>query len=365
MAEPAARQRLYLIDGYSNIFRAFYAIRNLSSSKGEPTNAVYGFVTMLRKLLREENPELVGVALEGGGERMRKERFAEYKANRAPMPEDLRTQIPWIRKFLEAQRIPMLEVDRYEADDVLGTLSKKAADAGYDVVIVSADKDLMQLVAPHVSLYHTKKDKLMGPAEVEEDFGVPPAKVPDVLALMGDSSDNIPGVPGIGEVGARTLITEYGSLENLLEHASEVKAKKHREGLLANRDQAILSKELSTIHCDLDIALDPDALRRDPPDPKALRELYTQLEFFSLADEIKAEGGPVEALPPAVEAETPEAWRASTAGLGGEVYVAVLNEDRPLGIVVGGAAGEAETAPPVYADFRRPGLAEAALASLR
>jgi DNA polymerase-1 len=358
-APASGRPRLYLIDGYSNIFRAFYAIRNLSNSRGEPTNAVYGFVTMLRKLLREESPELVGVALEGGGERVRTERFAEYKANRAPMPEDLAGQIPWIRQFLEAQRIPMLQVERYEADDVLGTLSRKAAEAGYDVVLVSADKDLMQLVTPRVRLYHTGRGKLMGPADVEEDFGVPPAKVPDVLALMGDSIDNIPGVPGIGDKGAKALIQEHGSLEALLDRAQEVSRKSYREGLLAHRDQAILSKELSTIHCDLPIELDVEALRREPPDPKALRELYTRLEFFSLADELKSEGGPAEPLPSAEEAETPEAWRAATADLQGDVYVAVLGEERPLGLAVG-RPGDGVA----YADLRRPGLADAGLASL-
>ncbi len=361
MADLAApRPRLFLIDGYSNIFRAFYAIRNLSNSRGEPTNAVYGFVTMLRKLLREEDPELVGVALEGGGERVRTARFAEYKANRAPMPEDLAAQIPWIREFLAAQRIPMLQVERYEADDVLGTLARKAADAGFDVVIVSADKDLMQLVEPHVALYHTGRNKLMGPADVEEDFGVPPRQVPDVLALMGDAIDNIPGVPGIGDKGARALIAEYGSLEALLDRAGEVGRKSYREGLLAHREQAILSKELSTIHCDLPIELDPAALRRDPPDPKALRELYTRLEFFSLADEIKADSGPAEPLAAAVEAATAEDWRAATAGLGGEVFAAALGEERPLGLVVGDDADGAI----VYADLRRPGLAAAALATL-
>src|SRR3954454_1733433 len=145
------RHRLYLIDGYSNIFRAFYAIRNLSNSRGEPTNAVYGFLTMLRKLLREENPELIGVALEGG-RTFRSEKFEDYKANRAPMPEDLQSQLPWIRKVLEAYHIPTLELAGYEADDVLGTLSCRAAEAGYDVVLVSADKDLMQLAEPRVSL---------------------------------------------------------------------------------------------------------------------------------------------------------------------------------------------------------------------
>src|SRR5215467_4058304 len=193
----AARPRLFLIDGYSNIFRAFYAIRNLSNSKGEPTNAIYGFVTMLRKLLREEQPDLIGIALETG-KTFRSERFEGYKANRAPMPEDLASQMPWIRRVLEALRIPILELSGYEADDVLGSLACRAAGAGYDVVIVSADKDLMQLVEPRVSLYHTGRSKLYGPDEVAADFGVPPARVADVLALSGDSIDNIPGVPGIG-----------------------------------------------------------------------------------------------------------------------------------------------------------------------
>jgi DNA polymerase I len=367
MAEPrpaAARPRLFLIDGYSNIFRAFYAIRNLSNSRGEPTNAVYGFVQMLRKLLREENPELVGVALEGGdGERtFRSERYEEYKANRTAMPEDLRSQIPWIRKVLEAYRIPMLELSRYEADDVLGSLSCRAAEAGFDVVIVSADKDLMQLVGPHVALFHTGRNKLLGPAEVEEDFGVPPEKVPDVLALMGDSIDNIPGVPGIGDKGARALIKEYGSLEDLLARAGEVSRKAYREGLLANAEQARLSKELATIETALAIPFDPEALRHDPPDPAALRKLYTELEFFSLVDELKAEAGPAALeVPPAEEVETPERWAETAGRLRGELYVAVVGEGRPLGLSVSLAPGPHTV---YFADFRRPGLQEAALASL-
>jgi len=249
-AQPPREQRLFLIDGYSNIFRAFYAIRNLSNSKGEPTNAIYGFVTMLRKLLREEQPELIGVALETG-KTFRAERFEAYKANRAPMPEDLASQMPWIRRVLEAFRIPILELAGYEADDVLGTLSCRAAEAGYHVVLVSADKDLMQLVEPRVSLYHTGRSKLYGPSDVAADFGVPPAKVADVLALMGDSIDNIPGVPGIGDKGAKALIQEFGSLEELLARAGEVARKSYREGLQQHAEQARLSKDLSTIHTSL------------------------------------------------------------------------------------------------------------------
>jgi len=357
-----SRPRLFLIDGYSNIFRAFYAIRNLSNSRGEPTNAVYGFVQMLKKLLREENPDLIGVALDVG-KTFRSEKFEAYKANRAPMPEDLQSQMPWIRQVIEAYRIPILELSGYEADDVLGTLSCRAAETGYQVVLVSADKDLMQLVEPRVSLYHTGRNKLYGPQDVEEDFGVPPAKVADVLALMGDSIDNIPGVPGIGEKGAKSLIKEHGSLEALLEHAGEISRKAYREGLEQHRDQAILSKELSTIHTNLEIPFDPKALRHDPPDPDALRKLFTELEFFSLVEEL----GPADSIrgdedvPAAEEVETVAAWAERTARLGeGEVFVAVLGEERPLGI----AATGGEDGPVLFVDFRRDDLRDAALATL-
>jgi DNA polymerase I len=408
-AEPR-KHRLFLIDGYSNIFRAFYAIRNLSNSRGEPTNAIYGFVTMLRKLLREEQPELIGVALETG-KTFRTERFEAYKANRAPMPEDLASQMPWIRRVLEAFRIPILELAGYEADDVLGTLSCRAAEAGYHVVLVSADKDLMQLVEPRVSLYHTGRSKLYGPSDVAEDFGVPPAKVADVLALMGDSIDNIPGVPGIGDKGAKALIQEFGSLEELLARAGEVARKSYREGLQQHAEQARLSKELSTIHTSLPIPFDPAALRRDPPDSAALRRLYGELEFFSLAEELAPESaaqillgggagapaagalagthpatadgapgalmdaGPGGGLPVAREALSPAEWEAAAAevlraaaagregegGEAGELFAAALGEAPPVGLALA-AAGEA--APVLLADFRRPGLREAAVATL-
>jgi DNA polymerase-1 len=355
------RPRLFLIDGYSNIFRAFYAIRNLSNSKGEPTNAVYGFVTMLRKLLREDKPDLIGVALDTG-KTFRNEKFEAYKANRAPMPEDLRSQMPWVRRALEAYRIPILELQGYEADDVLGTLACRAAEAGYEVVIVSADKDLMQLVEPRVSLYHTGRSKLYGPKDVEEDFGVPPSKVADVLALMGDSIDNIPGVPGIGEKGAKSLIQEHGSLEALLDHADQISRKAYREGLQQHREQALLSKELSTIHTNADVAFDPTDLRLDAPDNDALRQLFTELEFFSLVEELKSAAPAAgQELPPVVEASTPAVWEERTGGMGTrEIFAAVLGEDRPIGLAVG-EDGEGEV---TVADFRKDGVREAALATL-
>lgn len=370
MADPSPqRKRLYLIDGYSNIFRAFYAIRNLSSSRGEPTNAVYGFIQMLRKLLREEKPELIGVALDVSSQTVRTERYEDYKANRSPMPEDLRSQIPWIRKALAAYRIPVLEMERYEADDVLGTLASKAAAAGYDVVLVSADKDLMQLVEPRVSLFHTGRDKLYDPALVEEDFGVPPGQVADVLALMGDTSDNVPGVPGIGGKGAVALIREHGSLEALLERTGEVSRKSYREGLEQNREQALMSKELVTIHTDLDVPFDPEDLRLDPPDPEALAALFSELELFSLLEELERDSAASEEIPAAREVETPEEWRAATAALGPRLVVARLGEEPPLGLAVAAAASAEDGAAEdegalVYADFRRDGMREAACASL-
>ena len=224
---------------------------------------------ILRKVLKDEAPDFIGVALDISDKTVRTEKYADYKANRAPMPDDLVPQIPYVRKAIEAFRIPRLELDNYEADDVMGTLAKKAAAAGYEVVLVSADKDLMQLVGPHVTLLHTGRNKRYDAAGVIEDFGVPPEKVADVLALMGDAVDNVPGVPGIGEKGARQLVAEYGSVEALLERASEVPRKAYREGLLAHREQALLSKELVTIHTDLPIEIHPESLQLDPPDAGA------------------------------------------------------------------------------------------------
>jgi DNA polymerase-1 len=358
----ASPKRLFLIDGYSNVFRAFYAIRELSNSRGEATNAVYGFVQMLRKLLRDEKPELVGVALDVSSKTVRSERYEDYKANRAPMPEDLRPQIPWIRRAIEAYRIPILEMERYEADDVLGTMARKAAEAGYQVVLVSADKDLAQLVTDRVSLMHTGRNKLYTPELVAEDYGVPPEKVADLLALVGDTSDNVPGVPGIGQKGAQQLIAEYGSLENLLEHAGEIQRKSYREGLEQNRDQALLSKELVTIHCDLAVAFDPEALHHDPPDAEALRDLFAELEFFSLVEELERDTAASEAILEAEEVTDPAVWAARVAALPASAWVACLGSGEVLGLAVGGGVEGSVHA--LFADFRRGGMREAAVATL-
>ncbi|HEY6050731.1 MAG TPA: 5'-3' exonuclease H3TH domain-containing protein, partial [Thermoanaerobaculia bacterium] len=236
-----APRKLYLVDAMSNIHRAYHAIQRLSTSAGRPTNAIYGFVTMLRKMLREHTPDLLAVAWDGPQKTQRHEQYAEYKANRVAMQDDLATQLPEIRRVLDAYRIPVLELPGYEADDVIGTLAAKGAAQGYDVVIVTADKDMLQLVGPRVRVFHTGKEAFLDEAGVVEFFGVKPGQVADVLALMGDSSDNVPGVPGVGQVTAKKWISQYGSLDALYAHQDEIKGKVG-ESLRQNREAAALSR---------------------------------------------------------------------------------------------------------------------------
>ncbi|MEO8276096.1 MAG: DNA polymerase I [Thermoanaerobaculia bacterium] len=393
------RPKLVLIDGFNNIFRAFFAIRSLSNSKGVPTNAVYGFIQILRKLLRDEQPDLVGVALDLSDQTFRTEKYADYKANRAPMPEELRPQIPLVRRAIEAFRIPRLELDNYEADDVMGTLARKGAEAGYDVVLVTADKDMMQLVAPNVALFHSGRNKRYDVAGITEDFGVPPSQVVDVLALMGDAVDNVPGVPGIGEKGAKQLVREYGSVEALLERAAEIPRKAYREGLQQHREQALLSKDLVTIRTDLPIELDPEALRLDPPDVEALRALYAELEFSGLLEELQStaavapaaatgESAPAGASDkgalPAIP--TAAAWNEFAARVGSGATFALVAEaetERPIALALsakadgdgiddsdrserseGGVAGSAEHEISGWVDLRDAPLADAVARSL-
>src|SRR5579875_1706060 len=203
------------------------------------------------------------------------------------MPEDLRRQIPYIRRSLEAQHIPILEAEGFEADDVIGTLARQAAERGHEVFIVSGDKDMMQLVTPRVKILNPQKDNLiLDPAKVEETLGVPPEKVIDVMALRGDTIDNIPGAPGIGDKGSVDLIVEFGSVEAVLERAAEVKRKSYRESLQQNREAVLLSKELVTIHCEVPLEFEPEAMRTQEPDTAACRALFTELEFTTLLREL-------------------------------------------------------------------------------
>src|SRR5213082_1340179 len=236
-----SRPIVYLIDGSSQMYRAFHApIRTadggfLRNAQGRPTNAVYIFVTMLRKLLNERTPEYIAASFDLPGRTFRDDLSADYKANRAPMPDELAEQIPMVHAACEALGVPILNSENYEADDVIGTLASKATAAGFDVAIVTMDKDFFQLVHDGLRVFHPREEGTWyDAAGVKEKFGVAPEQVVDVLALMGDTIDNIKGVPGIGEKGARDLIATYGTLDNLIVHAAEVKNKRYREGLLAH-----------------------------------------------------------------------------------------------------------------------------------
>jgi DNA polymerase-1 len=287
MTTPQA-PRLFLIDAFGLIFRAFYgrarsSVPSMRTSAGVPTEAVYVFLNMLRKLLSDHKPDYVAVVWEGEGPTFRDDAFEHYKANREAMPEDLATQLPLIKRLLEALNTPVIKADGFEADDSIGALAKQAAEHDIDVFVVSSDKDLMQLVGGRVwFLNPTKNDMIYDDAGVKEFMGVEPKQVIDLLALKGDAVDNIPGAPGIGEKGALQLIEAYGSVEGAMAHADEVKRKTYRESLQNHQEQILLSKKLATIDVDTPVILDLDELRVGEPNTDALRDLYRDLEFRSL-----------------------------------------------------------------------------------
>jgi DNA polymerase-1 len=306
-----ASGRIYLMDTMSFIFRAYHAMarqRPMSTKKGLPTAAILVFVNMLRKLRDDFSPEYLAAVFDVAGPTFRDEQaetvtkvrkfdiktqtFTEieykgYKANRTAMPEDLVQQVPYIRRALEAYRIPMIGVTRFEADDVIGTLARKASEAGHPVYVVSSDKDMMQLVNENVCILNPPKDNLIcDAAKVEEILGVPPERVVDVMALRGDSIDNIPGAPGIGDKGSVEIIKRFGSVEAALDHAAEVEKKTYRESLLHNRDTVLFSKKMVTIDTDVPVELDVDSMRVGEPDVDALRALFTELEFTTLLKEL-------------------------------------------------------------------------------
>ncbi len=336
----------------SFIFRAYHAMarqRPMSTKTGLPTAAIYVFVNMLRKLREDFSPEYLAAVFDVAGPTFRDEQadavtsirkfdiktqtFTEveykgYKANRVAMPEDLAQQVPYIRRALEAYRIPILEVVRFEADDVIGTLARKAAEASHPVYVVSSDKDMMQLVNDKVQILNPPKDNLIcDAAKVEEILGVPPERVIDVMALRGDSIDNIPGAPGIGDKGSVEIIKRFGSVEQALERAAEVERKTYRESLLNNRETILFSKSMATIDTNVPIELDVEAMRAGEPDVDALRALFTELEFTSLLKE----------LLPLVEVSETHYTEANSAadiesvlhavGAGGALSVAVEQEE--------------------------------------
>ncbi len=277
---------LFLIDGHSQIYRAYHAIHGLTGPDGRSTGAVYGFVAMLRKLMADQRPDLVACAFDLAGPTFRSEMVADYKANRAPMPDDLVAQIPYVQRACTALGVPILSCEGFEADDVIGTVADRAVREGYQVVIVTGDKDLFQLVGDGVRVFNPRDDGTWYDADgVKEKFGVSPELVVDVLALMGDPVDNIKGVPGVGEKGARDLITSFGSLDALLARAGEVTQKKYRESLVANADLAKQSRELARIRRDAPVAFDVASFRYKGPNQQACFELFGELGFRSLLNE--------------------------------------------------------------------------------
>jgi len=278
---------LYLIDGSNYVYRAFFAIQGLTNSRGFPTNAVYGFNNMLAKLLRDRKPEHIAVVFDAKGPTFRNEAFEDYKAHRKPMPDELKPQIGVVKDLVRAYRIPLLEIEGIEADDVIGTLARRFEAEGVKVVIVSGDKDLMQLVSDGVVMVDTMKDKTYDAAGVEERFGVGPDRVAELLGLMGDASDNIPGVPGVGPKTALQLIKDHGSVEGVLQNVAKIRNERIRKAVTEHAEQARLSRELALVKTDADVDLDLDRARFEGPDREALKALFKELEFSSLIQDLE------------------------------------------------------------------------------
>ncbi len=276
------RPTLYLIDGSAYIYRAFFALPALNNSKGLQTNAIYGFMTILLKIIREHGPDGLVVAFDEKGLTLRHEEFKEYKAQRPPMPDGMKAQIPYIHRVVEALNIPAVKQAGYEADDLIGTLARQAEQAGHDVVIVTGDKDMLQLITPHVRIYDPVKDKWSGDAECIAKFGVEPGRVVEVMGLMGDSSDNIPGVKGIGEKTAIRLITQFRTIDELLTRLEEVTPTRIKTILAEQADNARLSRKLATIDTQSPVEFHPESYRIKPPHDEQLADLLRELEFTSL-----------------------------------------------------------------------------------
>jgi len=282
------RPTLFLIDGSSQMYRAYHAFRGqgLSNQQGQTTHAVYLFVTMLRKLIADHRPSHIAASFDLSGPTFRDAIVSDYKATRAAMPDDLREQIAWVHEACEALGVPVLTATGYEADDVIGTMATRAAEAGFDVAIVSPDKDFFQLVREGTRVYDPREEGVwLDAAAVEAKFGVPPAHVVDVLALVGDTSDNVSGVPGIGKKGAIDLVATYGGLDSLLDKAADIPQKKYREALTAHRAEALRSRELVTIHCNVPLEVDLESLRYRGASRERCYDLFSRLAFRSLMNE--------------------------------------------------------------------------------
>ncbi len=277
-------ETIYLLDGSSYIHRAYHAIRNLQNANGFPTNAIFGFTQMLLKLLSDKKPSRMAVVFDAKGPTFRNDVYEDYKANRPPMPEDMAVQLPFIRKVVENLGIAMLQESGYEADDIIGTLVRVGESEGFHVVVISGDKDFRQLISPRVSMWDTMKDKVTDYESLKTAYGFEPEKFIDVMGLSGDSSDNIPGVRGVGEKTAISLVQEFGSFEGVFENLDKITKKKLKENLTGSRDVALLSRELVTIECFVPISTDLDRLKVGEPLKEELADIFRELEFRDLWD---------------------------------------------------------------------------------
>jgi DNA polymerase-1 len=279
------RETIYLVDGSSYIYRAYHAIRDLSNSKGFPTNAILGFTRMMLRLFEDKRPAYLAVVFDTKGPTFRHELYKDYKATRPPMPEDLVEQLPYIKAVLKGLNVRILEKEGYEADDIIGTLARLGAKKDFPVVIVTGDKDFRQLISSQISLWDTMKDNFTDYETFTEQYGLEPSQVIDLMGLSGDSSDNVPGVPGVGEKTALALIEEFGTLEQVYEHLEDIKKKKLKENLERSREDAILSKKLVTIDQFVPIDEDVEDLKVGDPESQELAEIFHELEFRGLWDQ--------------------------------------------------------------------------------
>src|SRR6266481_3509101 len=346
---PSSPKKLLLVDAMAHVYRAFFAPmpQRLTGPGGIPTNIPFLFGNILKRLINDYQPDYIGIVFDPPGATFRDKLFEKYKAQRQPMPDEMRVQLPFVRRLCEAMRLPVLEVKGYEADDVIGTMAVKAGENNLEVLIVSNDKDMMQLVGKNVRTLRTgsgglKGDIIVDATKVEEILGVPPEKVVDYMALLGDTIDNIPGAKGIGEKGAAELIKKYGSVESALDHAGEVPNKRYREALQQQREQVLMSKQLAAIAKDAPIEVKLPELELRPPNGPALAELYRELGFSSLLKELGAD-----AVAPSTPGDSEAAVKTDYAQLAGVTefreYLAKLPAKEPLAIWLNLETGERET----------------------
>jgi len=329
-----AAKKLFLVDAMAHVYRAFYApMVRMNAPSGLPTKVPFLFANILKRLIKDYRPEYLGIVFDTSTPTFRDKLFESYKAHRAPMPDEMKLQLPYVRRLCEAMRLPIVELDGYEADDVIGTLAKLGAQQNLDVLVISNDKDMMQLVNAGVRILRTgtggaKADTVVDAKKVEEILGVPPDKVIDLMALLGDTVDNIPGAKGIGEKGAAELIQRYGSVESALVHADEVANKRYREALQQQKEQVMMSKQLATIETAVPLQLELEKLKWRDPDPAALLDLYRELGFNSLLKELLASG----ALEPgAFVRAQPANGDSAASGSAKKDYVQLANAEELCG----------------------------------